>query len=168
MGEQVKDLKHEKKILRSKVKKFVKLKRKEMKIMKKQLSLLERQQAMSQGGSTDKNEVQAPHLEQTRRSSILRKDILTSTVSDGRNSPIDTGPIGSQAYLLETDLVGRSNPYLRQLEREYISQIDKYKDLLESENDKLKSTRSEFVEYVQDKTKEIDSLQDQIRGLKGI
>ncbi len=60
-----------------------------------------------------------------------------------------------------------SKEYLRQLEKEYIAQIDKYKELLKYESDRLKHTRQEFLEYVHDKTREIENLQQQIRHLKG-
>jgi hypothetical protein len=60
----------------------------------------------------------------------------------------------------------KSSGYLKDLEKEYLSQIDKYKELLQYENDRLSTTRKEFIDYVHDKTKEVESLQDQIRNLK--
>ena len=144
--------------------------------MRKQLHLLEKQQHLTETSNPPVVEVIGhvttnDHGVNRARSSSLFSSSRAPMQPSTTGSRYDGDPIiiGGQPYFGTSDTNStRSNSYLKQLEREYILQIDKYKQLLEEENDKLKSTRREFVDYVQDKSKEIDTLQDQIRGLKGV
>jgi chromosome segregation ATPase len=136
LREKVALLKKERRSIRKKVKHFIQLKQKEMKVMRRELRLLERQQM-----------VQRYYNEQQQQQQQLQSN---SSTTSSQPSEKDNG----------------SKEYLRQLEKEYIAQIDKYKELLKYESDRLKHTRQEFLEYVHDKTREIENLQQQIRYLK--
>jgi hypothetical protein len=87
--------------------------------------------------------------------------------------------VEKDVYLTERDRENYlQSLHLKKLEDEYLQSIgkkvvkiniiDKYKNLLSYETNRLTSTREDFVHYVEEKGKEVHELKDQIARLKSL